>query len=416
MLFSTTQIIFASVASITSLVLVLEVLSLLVGAVRRHWAKYLPCTGSHTTKALASNAYIIEVADTTPIKADFKPEHPTRQGANSDEKVHLDEKASASAPTSKNVKLQRKVVKIKFVDIPKNLKTMNNRPATGLPKQQQLRVQPNPPVASVPGTSARTDPIINVQGAAQGVPGSNRDSARHSVPLPVTTPVALRASQSAPARMSRTTRPSQARRIIPTKRLVKPQGDEVEPTHTKRPRLFHSYASPVQTAIIPPQRSVSALPIPSPLSSNLPPTSIASSDSVMSPSELTYGRQVKRARPTLGLATRHEVSSSGKPGALPRVSLLATNSTEIQDVEMLVADALETPEVTISSPDVEMDGWDERDPPIPVLDEEMRSPFDDDVEMGEWKEVRAVMVGVYVDEDIVMRDWTDEDVEMSEVT
>ncbi|CAE6427936.1 unnamed protein product [Rhizoctonia solani] len=414
MLFSTTQIIFASVASITSVLLVLEVLSLLVGTVRRHWAKHLLCTGSHTTKTLASNAYIIEVADTTPIKADFKPEHPTRRGANSDEKVHLDEKASASTPTSKNVQLQRKVLKVKFVDIPKNLKTMNNWPATGLPKQQRLRL-----VASVPRTSARTDPIINVQGAAQGVLGSNRDSARHSVLLPVTTPVALRASQSAPARMSRTTRPSQARRIVPTKRLVSPRDDEVEPTHTKRLRLFHSYASPVQTAIIPPQRSVSALPIPSPLSSNSPPTSIASSDSVMSPSELTYERQVKRARPTLGPATRHEVSSSGKPGALPRVSLLATNSTEIQDVEMLVADALETPELTISSPDMEMHEWSEREalpPPNPVFDEDMRSPFDDDVEMGEWKEVCAVMVGVYVDEDIMMRDWTDEDVEMVEVT
>ncbi|KDN41705.1 hypothetical protein RSAG8_07236, partial [Rhizoctonia solani AG-8 WAC10335] len=87
---------------------------------------------------------------------------------------------------------------------------------------------------------------------------------------------------------------------------------------------------------------------------------------------------------------------------------------------MSVVAALDSPKMNMAFPELEMGHWDEwvLSPPLtPILDEDMRSSFDDDVEIEEaWRDEDEDMGEVHANGDIVMRDWTDEDVEMTEVT
>ncbi|KAH7336782.1 hypothetical protein B0J17DRAFT_664815 [Rhizoctonia solani] len=106
--------------------------------------------------------------------------------------------------------------------------------------------------------------------------------------------------------------------------------------------------------------------VPSPLDDNSHLSSLGTSGSVMSLSEFTRGRSPKHAT-TLdspGPATRYEPSSSGQPGALSNVLPLKSYSATTEDLDMEAAD-----------------GWTFLVPSTLMLDEVMRSPFDDDVEM-----------------------------------
>ncbi|KAH7336750.1 hypothetical protein B0J17DRAFT_768999 [Rhizoctonia solani] len=230
----------------------------------------------------------------------------------------------------------------------------------------------------------------------------------------------LRASESAPARLSCMKTPSQARRILPAKRLSKTP-DSVEPTNVKRGRVFHPNVSPVQNLPTPPCGSLAALFIPSQIADSPHPLSIRSSDSIMSLSELVHDRPPKRVRPTPdspGPAPGHELSSSGKPGALAHVPSLKHGSTTSEDIEMVVLDTMETSEVKMSSLELRnLDEWMPSAPPTSTMDEETKALFDDDVEMEEreWREDR-MMWGGYRGQDETMQDWTDEDVVMGGVT
>ncbi|CAE6424683.1 unnamed protein product [Rhizoctonia solani] len=262
-----------------------------------------------------------------------------------------------------------------------------------------------------------TGPVPSIPGPTKALK-TNR-SLDYVVPFPRASSGTLRASESAPARLSRMKTPSKARRILPAKRPSKTQ-DEVEPAHVKRRRVLHPYVSPVQTLPTPPGGSLAALIIPSPLTNSPHVSSIRSSESIMSLSELAHGRPLKRVRSapnSPGPATRHELSSSGKPGALAHVPSLEPSSTVAEDVEMGALDATETPEVTMSSPGFgNFDEW-MSVPSTPTMDEETKAPLDDEVEMKEraWDGDVMMWYG-YKGEDEVMRDWTDEDVMMGGVT
>ncbi|KAH7336856.1 hypothetical protein B0J17DRAFT_665105 [Rhizoctonia solani] len=84
---------------------------------------------------------------------------------------------------------------------------------------------------------------------------------------------------------------------------------------------------------------------------------------------------------------------------------------------MAALDATETPEATMSSPDLgDLDEWMHSLPPTPTLDDEMRSLFDEDVYMEEKSWDGDEVMGEVCEEDAIMRDWTDEDVVMEGVT
>ncbi|CAE6489973.1 unnamed protein product [Rhizoctonia solani] len=289
---------------------------------------------------------------------------------------------------------------IKLANLASNIQTLQT--AKGIVKRS--RPQVTEPVPSIPGPTKALK--------------TNR-SPDYVVPFPRASSGTLRVSESAPARLSRMKTPSNARRILPAKRPGKTQ-DEVEPAHVKRRRVLRPYVSPVQTPPTPPCGSLAALVIPSPFTNSPHVSSIRSSESIMSLSELAHGRPLKRVRSapnSPGPVTRHELSSSGKPGALAHVPSLEPSSTVVEDVEVVALDATETPEVTMSSPGLgNFDEW-MSVPSTPTMDEGTNAPLDDDVEMKERAWIGEVMMWYgYKGEDEVMRDWTDEDVVMGGVT
>ncbi|KAG8713411.1 hypothetical protein FRC11_012262 [Ceratobasidium sp. 423] len=450
MLYYATQFIFQIVAS-ASAALVSEAVSTVTDAIRSHWANRLDSHGSDKAHAPVGNipdAYTIETADETPMptkktpvasaassqtrpasnvsdtttikptttkskKVIVKFHVPSPRGTNNTPKPRLDRKPTPTAPWNP-------AHKPKSSHIPKSANPVND---TATQEGNQSHAQAQAQDSATPTTRAPQAPSTNAanstndQGDVQArvsqapnVPGS----AGYIVPFPDITPHPLRASQSAPARISRMNKPSLPRSIIPAKRLVNPQHTAVEPIYTKRRHIFHPYRPPVEAVATPPRGGHTGLSIPSPLPES-PSNSISRSDSVMSLTELTRGRPVKRNRATP--MTRHDQSSSGKPGALAHVSSMESISTT-QDVDMTVLDAMDTPEVTMSSPDLEdLDEWMDSTPPTPTLDDEMRSPFDEDVDMEEaWGDEDEEMWEVYRDEDVGMGDWMDEDVVMEGVT
>ncbi|KAJ1303567.1 hypothetical protein OPQ81_011751 [Rhizoctonia solani] len=202
----------------------------------------------------------------------------------------------------------------------------------------------------------------------EGTQASSQEA--RAVPFPSPSLAPLRASQSEPNTILRVKNQSLPRRITPTKRLAVTQ-DEIEST-PKRQRLIHPHASPFRATSTPLRGSSAALAILSPISDIPQPTCFRNSDSIMSLSGLTAAR---------------------------------------------LADEVKTPEVTTSY--LNSEDLDERMSPVPenlVLDQ-MRSTFDDDVEMGEicWDEDEVIWE-VHRDENEVMRDWTDDDVVMVGVT
>ncbi|KAG8687601.1 hypothetical protein FRC11_006920 [Ceratobasidium sp. 423] len=322
----------------------------------------------------------------------FQPRVLTRQGIKPSANACSGKEVGAGAPKMRDAcsrrptvgKLQRSIIPgpTKMANLAANIR--------GLQVARGRAVHPVPLVAPEP-TEA---------------PKPTR-SADYVVPFPGSPSAPLRVSKSAPARMSRITQPSPARRIVPAKRFAHTQ-DGDEPVYPKRRRLFNPYPSLIQATSTPPRGSMSALIIPSPFADSPCSTLVVTSDSVMSLSELTCGRPPKYGRTTTlnstGPVTGHESSSSGKPGALTRVPSLEP-SLITQDTEMAAVDAVGMPEVTMSSV-----------PPTPIWNEG-RSSLDDDVEMEErCKDEDVVVWDAYRDGDEVMRDWTDEDVAMSGVT
>ncbi|GAB1522797.1 hypothetical protein RhiTH_005921 [Rhizoctonia solani] len=280
-------------------------------------------------------------------------------------------------------------------------------------------VSTSTPMTSPAQPDAQVEPNVLVQDAIQGITSLRLapDSAQYIVPFPQS--CSMRATQSAPGRMARMTRPSLARRMV-TKRWAEDKG-ELTGSNGKRRRI-------IDPPTIGCKRSRRRFVRPSVPSSFSPPSYSQSStglDSLLSLSELAI--DCPPIHEPMTSTAAHELSSSRFPGALDNLALLDPEymwNPTTEDVEMEESFGMATPELTMSLPD--LDEWMEPLPSTPTLNTEVGTPCVEDVEMkeapwdSEWdgdgdiKMKNLVWVRI-AEEDVEMGYWC-EDVVMEEIT
>ncbi|KAF8754723.1 hypothetical protein RHS01_05886 [Rhizoctonia solani] len=315
--------------------------------------------------------------------------------------------------------------------IPATTPALNSPPPTAIPAATRAPTLLISAGSFISSTHALTDifdlipsptpvePNVLVQDAIQGITSLRLapDSAQYIVPFPQS--CSMRATQSAPGRMARMTRPSLARRMV-TKRWAEDKG-ELTGSNGKRRRI-------IDPPTIGCKRSRRRFVRPSVPSSFSPPSYSQSStglDSLLSLSELAI--DCPPIHEPMTSTAAHELSSSRFPGALDNLALLDPEymwNPTTEDVEMEESFGMATPELTMSLPD--LDEWMEPLPSTPTLNTEVGTPCVEDVEMkeapwdSEWdgdgdiKMKNLVWVRI-AEEDVEMGYWC-EDVVMEEIT